>query len=89
MPLYPEPHSEEWFSALEAIDPIQAAQTRQILKSAGRNDVCGVCGDAPATDLRLVTKGLPENALASIRLCDDCRKMRGSMYGETYAPLSE
>jgi len=29
----------------------------------------------------------PLKAFASIRLCGDCRKMRGAMHGESYEPL--
>ena len=87
MALYPEPHSPEWFSALDAFDPAQAAHTRQILKSAGRKDVCSVCGDDPAEDLKIVREKLPVNAVASIRLCGHCRKIRGAMHGESYEPL--
>jgi hypothetical protein len=47
MPIYPEPHSAEWFKALDAFDPQQAAHTREMLRLAGRADVCGVCGDDP------------------------------------------
>jgi len=87
MALYPKPHSAEWFTALQAFNPQQAAATRQILESSGREDVCSVCGDDPAPELKIVGEAMPANAVASIRLCDDCRNMRGSMYGETYEPL--
>jgi hypothetical protein len=87
MPLYPEPHSGEWLAALEAFDPAQAAHTRQIIKSAGRKDVCSICGDDPAADFKIVQENLPGNAVASIRLCGDCRAIRSAMHGERYEPL--
>ena len=87
MALYPEPHSAEWFTALGVFDPRQAATTRQILKAVGRKDVCSVCGDHPAEPLRIVAANLPAEAVASIRLCADCRKMRWQMYGEVFEPL--
>jgi hypothetical protein len=73
--------------ALDSFDPAQAAHTRQIIKSAGRKDVCSICGDDPAEDFRIVRENLPVSAVASIRLCGDCRNMRGAMYGESYEPL--
>jgi hypothetical protein len=87
MALYPKPHSAEWFTALQGFNPQQAAATRQVLKSAGREDVCSVCGDDPASELKIFGDKLPANAVASIRLCDDCRRLRGSMHGENYEPL--
>lgn len=87
MPIYPEPHSPEWFKALDAFDPQQAAHTRQILRLAGRADVCGVCGDDPATDYKLTGKQLHPDGVATQRLCDDCRTIRQKQFGETYRPL--
>jgi hypothetical protein len=87
MPLYLKPHSPEWFAALEAFDPVQAAQTHQILSLAGRDDVCSVCGDDPAKDYKLVAEGLDSKAVATIRLCDDCFKIRGMIDDGPYLPL--
>lgn len=84
---YLTPHSSEWFSALDVFDPAQAAHTRQILKAAGRSDVCSVCGDHPAEDFQMVGENVHPVAVASIRLCDDCRNMRQAMNGEKYEPL--
>ena len=86
MPLYPEPHSKEWFDDLESFNPQQAAQTREVLNLAGRKDVCSVCGDDPASDYKVIGENMPADAVASIRLCDDCREMRSSMHGEKYEP---
>jgi len=90
MALYPEPHSKDCFNALDAFDPQQAAHTRQILKSAGRPDVCSICGDHPATDFKIAGKSsVPANAVASIRLCADCRQLRADMLDEVYEPFEE
>jgi hypothetical protein len=86
MPHYLTPHSPEWFRALEAFDPDQAAMTRQVLALAGRNDVCSICGDYPAKDYHLVDKHLAPEAVATLRLCDDCHQIRKTVYGETFAP---
>jgi hypothetical protein len=47
-----------------------------ILKAAGRKDVCSVCGDDPAFDYKLVAPKPHTNAVATMRLCDDCRMIR-------------
>lgn len=86
--VYPTPNSPEWLAALDAFNPVQAGFTRQILKSADRNDVCSICGDDPAQDFKLVDEELPINAVASIRLCEDCRRVRREMHGEKYEPLN-
>ena len=85
MGLYPKPHSKAWFAALETFNPSQANHTRAILKAAGRDDVCSVCGDFPAEDLELVGANAPP--LASIRLCQDCRVIQSAIEGESYQPL--
>lgn len=86
MPLYLKPHSPEWFAALKTFNPMQAAATERVVKLAGNSDVCSVCGDDPAKDYKLVAENLPQKAVATIRLCDDCLKIRCSMQGESYAP---
>ena len=86
MAVYPKPDSDEWFAALRKFNPQQAAQTEQIIKLAGNDRVCSVCGDDPATDYRLVGD-LPADAVGTLRLCDDCRRIRGVGYGEEYEPL--
>jgi hypothetical protein len=87
MPAGLKPHSPEWFSALDASNPTQAAHTRQILKAAGRTDVCSVCGDHHADDYAAMVENLPSGVVTSIRLCSDCRTMRELMDGHRYEPL--
>ena len=87
MPLYPKPHSPGWFRALEAFNPGQAEVTKKILESAGRDDVCSICGDDPAKDYQLVGEHLEHDTVSTIRLCDDCRRLRESMYGEKFVPM--
>jgi hypothetical protein len=87
MNIYPEPHSPEWFAALEAINPQQAMQSRRIIERAGRSNVCSVCGDDPASDYRIVEPNAPINAVLSLRLCRDCKNIR-TMQGEVFEPLS-
>ncbi len=82
------PHTPEWFKALEALRPDQAAATRQVLDLAGSTDVCSICGDAPAKDYRVVGVKFGPNLDATVRLCDDCRDIRSQMYGELFSEIS-
>jgi len=85
---YLKPNSSEWFSALEKVNPAQAAQTRQILSLAGREDVCSICGDDPAKDYRLESKQVVSGVLLALRLCDDCLNIRRRIHGENFVPLT-
>ncbi len=78
-----QPHTPEWFEALRKQNPQQAAMTEQIVKAAGRTDVCSICGDADSNPYRMVgDPGL------TLRLCDDCKAMQKSMYGSSFDPLT-
>lgn len=79
-----KPHSPAWFAALEKTNPQQAAQTRQILALAKRDDVCSVCGDEPASDYE--RKAKPEQP-TTLRLCGDCLTIRKTMHGEDFYPV--
>ena len=80
MPVYPTPHSEEWFEALHKFSPRQAEMPRAIVNAAGRMDVCSICGDQPAADYELVDPTLDNDAVATIRLCDDCKITQGGNF---------
>lgn len=86
MAIYHTPHTPDWFKALGAFNPMQAAQTQQMVTMAGSDEVCSVCGDDPAADYQIVANSLPANAVATIRLCDDCLGIRTAA-GEHYAPF--
>lgn len=81
------PHTEEWFAALVAWNPQQAAHTRFILLQAGSDAVCSVCGDDPVRDYRLVGPGVPDGAICTLRLCNDCWRIRAEMHWESLALL--
>jgi len=85
---YLKPNSPEWLAALESFDQVQAAHTRTILRAAGREDVCSICGDEPASDYKLVSPKPYRDAVATIRLCEDCVKIR-KMNGQTFQPFGE
>lgn len=56
------PHTVEWFSLLEKFDPVQAEQTRAIIKKAGTDKCCSVCGDTePIADYYLVQQGAQDH----------------------------
>lgn len=80
------PHSPEWFSAMDQWDPVKAAVTRFVLKDAGRDDVCSVCGDEPAADYRLEKALRPAGGPDTLRLCDDCVEIRKNM-GEPFEAI--
>jgi hypothetical protein len=81
-------HSKEWFAALAKLDPQQAAQTKQIVKSAGSPEVCSLCGEHPASDYEVTSKWFDENTPVTLRLCDDCLSIRATTEGERLVPLS-
>ena len=70
------PHTDEWFAALSQWNPAQAMMTRMVLRTAGRPDVCSVCGDDPARDYRLDEEYRPPSGVDTLRLCDDCLRIR-------------
>jgi hypothetical protein len=73
------PHSPDWFARLRAINPRQAAMTQQILKLAGRTDVCSICGDEDSAVYRMVAEpGL------TLRLCDDCLRLQKEVHGASF-----
>ncbi len=87
MTCYVKPHTREWFKALERTDPRQAAMTREALKRAGREDGCSICGDDPAADYQKVNPRPASGAVATLRLCDECRVIRQAAQGEVYLPF--
>lgn len=87
MPLFPEPHSAEWFAAVEKSNPQQAAHTKQIVTMAGSADVCSICGDKPTGDYQMAKAKLDADAVATIRLCADCLEVQ-KIQGEAFLPFS-
>lgn len=81
------PHTPEWFVALKASNPSQAITTKQILAAAGESDVCSICGDKPAKDYKVANAQFSPTIGATIRLCDDCRRIRTKTQGESFSPL--
>jgi hypothetical protein len=84
---YLTPHSKEWFAALAKVNPQEAAHTKQIIKSAGRSDVCSLCGGEPARDYQVTNKWFG-NSPATFRLCCDCLSTLATTEGEKLQPLA-
>jgi hypothetical protein len=82
-----QPHSPDWFAALDVWDPPQAAMTRMAISTATRPDVCSICGDDPAADYRLDRRTRAPAGIDTLRLCEDCHKHRLA-FGEVYFPLT-
>lgn len=80
------PHSPKWFEALRKFNRQQADHTAKILELAGRSDVCGICGDDPASDYEIQLIAPPAGAVTTLRLCDDCHEIRAQT-GERFMRL--
>lgn len=83
MAIRTKPHSADWFKALNSFNRQQAEHTHTILRAAGRDDVCSICGDEPASDYELVVPAPSAKAVSTVRLCGDCRLIR-EQGGESY-----
>jgi len=86
MPFYFTPHTPEWFRALESVDPVKAEITKDVIATTGRMDVCSICGDAPADDYQIIDRYMPSNAVATLRLCDDCLRFKVTIDNATFIP---
>jgi len=75
------PHSVEWFELMMKRNPHQAAMTAQIIKLAGTDEVCSICGDAGSKVYVVVSD--PE---LTIRLCDDCKRIQKEQSGLSVNP---
>ncbi len=87
MSLYLKPHTAEWFAALEKVAPRQAEHTRQIVRLAGREDVCSICGDVESADYKVASEQSLPGVIDTLRLCSDCVKIRKETEGEVFHPL--
>jgi hypothetical protein len=81
-----QPHSPEWFSAMDNWDPVKAAVTRFVIDQEGRDDVCSICGDIPASDYRREKAFRPAGGPDTLRLCEDCLEIRKNM-GEPFEAI--
>lgn len=77
---YIEPHTEQWFTALEAEQPAIAKQIRQLLLTAGRTDACSLCGAVPAFDYWIIARPTDPTPVPTIRICEHCIGVRECVY---------
>jgi hypothetical protein len=82
------PHSEAWFAALLKINSQQAGHTRLLVQTAGKPDICSICGDEGGQDFSVVGASLGPDMDFTIRLCNDCLEIR-KMQGEKFVRINE
>lgn len=80
------PHSTKWFEALIRDDLEKAAHTAQVLSLSKRDDVCGVCGNDPASDFELPNGRMVDGSTPTMRFCSDCWTVRRGL-GEDWEPM--
>ena len=74
-----EPHTPHWWSVIDRVEPQLAALSRHAVVSEGSTAVCSSCGDQPAASYRMVNGAETMPGVPSLRLCDDCIKIRRGM----------
>jgi hypothetical protein len=89
MPFYFTPHTPEWFRAMQDFDPVKAEIAKDAIASSGRAEVCSICGDLPADDYQIIDRYMPSNAVATIRLCDDCLRFKVTVDNATFIPYRD
>ena len=82
------PNTKEWLAAFDKLDPQQAAATKKIIRAAGSEVVCSLCGDRHASDYEVADKWFDEETPVTLRLCEDCMSIRATNDGERLVPLS-
>lgn len=82
------PNTKEWLAALGKLDPQQAAATKKIVKAAGSESVCSLCGDRHASDYEVADKWFDADTQMTLRLCEDCMSNLATNEGERLVPLS-
>jgi len=79
------PHSEQWFSIVDRVEPALGQIARLSLHHMKSIEVCSACGD-PAEDYLLVNAAEMMPGVPSLRLCVDCVEIRQAG-GEIMKPL--
>jgi len=81
------PHTAEWFDALRMFNPRQAEITARLIQLTGRSDICSICGDIRSASFSLTAAEASGGGVGTIRLCDGCRRIRETAYGETFEAM--
>ncbi|XNY04015.1 hypothetical protein ACMFL9_04530 (plasmid) [Sinorhizobium meliloti] len=71
-----EPHFQMWFSIVDRVEPRLGALAHLAIQSEKSTMVCSSCGDGPITDYRIVNAAEAMPGVPSLRLCDDCVRIR-------------
>jgi len=79
------PHSEQWFSIIDRVEPALGQIARMSIDRMKSIEVCSSCGD-PAEDYLLVNAAEMMPGVPSLRLCVDCVGIRRAG-GEFLRPL--
>ena len=79
------PHSEQWFSIVDRVEPALGQIARLSIDRMKSPEVCSSCGD-PAEDYLLVNAAEMMPGVPSLRLCLDCAGIRRAG-GEILKPL--
>lgn len=79
------PHSEQWFSIVDRVEPALGQIARLSIHHMKSLEVCSACCD-PAEDYLLVNAAEMMPGVPSLRLCVDCVEIRQSG-GEILKPL--
>lgn len=79
------PHSEQWFSIIDRVEPALGQIARKSTIGMKSPDVCSTCGD-PAQDYLLINAAEMMPGVPSLRLCTDCLGIRRAR-GEILDPL--
>lgn len=56
--------------------------TEQLVKTAGRIDICSMCGDMDFKPYRTV-----DEPSLTLRLCADCMRIQKQLYGSSFDPI--
>ena len=79
------PHSDQWFSIVDRVEPALGQIARLSIDHMKSLEVCSACGD-PAEDYLLVNAAEMMPGVPSLRLCLDCVGLRRAG-GEILKPL--
>ena len=74
-----EPHSNHWYFFVGKVEPAISKMTQHAIAAEGKSDICFVCGDQPSKAYRLVNGTSASLGIPSLRLCEDCIKIRRTM----------
>jgi hypothetical protein len=81
-----EPHSGEWFSIVNRVDPFLGSAVRATIACEHSREICTFCGFPAIGDFHVVEPVATRRGVPSLRLCDCCHATRAAC-GETLTPM--